>query len=95
MLADRWYASSKTCSGCGWGDENLTLADRTFHCQQCGFVIDRDLNAAINVAKLAESSSDTLNACGAESAGTPRKKRVKLAAMKQEQNAEHGLSMFG
>ena len=89
ILANRWEPSSKTCSGCGWVDDDLTLADRTFHCQQCGLVIDRDLNAAINLERLAASSADTLNACGAESAGMPRKKRVKLAAMKQEPNALH------
>jgi transposase len=34
-------------------DETVTLADRTFHCQQCGLVMDRDLIAAINLVKLA------------------------------------------
>jgi putative transposase len=87
LLASRWEPSSKTCSGCGWGDEHLTLADRVFHCEQCGLVIDRDLNAAINLERLAESSSDTQNACGAESAGAKRKPRAKLSAVKQEPNA--------
>ena len=64
VVADRWFASSKTCSECGWVDENLTLADRMFHCLACGLVMDRDLNAARNLAKLAGSSSDSLNACG-------------------------------
>ncbi len=63
VLADRWYASSKTCSGCGWYDETLELNNRTFHCQNqqvpCGLVMDRDLNAAINLAGLAASSADT------------------------------------
>ncbi len=80
ILASRWEPSSKTCSGCGWVDDDLMLADRTFHCEQCGLVIDRDLNAALNLAKLAGSSSDSLNACGAGSAGPPRKRRVKLPA---------------
>ncbi|HLW03225.1 MAG TPA: RNA-guided endonuclease TnpB family protein [Ktedonobacterales bacterium] len=48
ILADRWEPSSKTCSGCGWYDEGLQLSDRTFHCQACGLVLDRDWNAAIN-----------------------------------------------
>ncbi len=87
VLASRWEPSSKTCSGCGWVDENLRLSDRTFHCQQCGLVLDRDLNAALNLAKLAESSSDTVNACGEASAGPRRKTRVKLAPVKQEPNA--------
>ena len=84
ILADRWEPSSKTCSGCGWVNKDLTLADRTFHCQACGLVRDRDLNAAINLSKLAGSSSESRNACGGASAGTPRKKRVKLTPVKQE-----------
>ncbi len=49
QLVDRWYASSRTCSGCGWHDEDLTLADRVFVCHDCGLAIDRDENAAINI----------------------------------------------
>jgi putative transposase len=95
ILADRWEPSSKRCSGCGWLDEDLTLSDRTFHCQQCGLILDRDLNAAINLKQLAGSSSDSQNACGAVSAGAKRKPRVKLAAVKQEPNARSGLSILG
>jgi putative transposase len=90
ILADRWEPSSKRCSGCGWLDEDLTLSDRTFHCERCALTLDRDLNAAINLAQLAGSSSDSQNACGAASAGTRRKPRVKLAARKQEPNAWSG-----
>jgi putative transposase len=58
VVADRWEPSSKTCSGCGWIDAGLTLADRTFQCRNpqdtCGLVLDRDLNAAINLCKLAK-----------------------------------------
>jgi len=53
ILADRWEPSSKTCSGCGWYNEALTLADRVFVCIDCGSVKDRDYNAAQNLAKLA------------------------------------------
>jgi putative transposase len=49
QLVDRWYPSSKTCSCCGWVDEDLTLADRVFICEACGLSIDRDLNAARNI----------------------------------------------
>jgi len=55
ILADRWYASSKACSGCGCIKDDLTLADREYHCEHCGLEIDRDLNAAINLAALGES----------------------------------------
>jgi Putative transposase DNA-binding domain len=47
QTADRWEPTSKRCSGCGWLDEDLTLSDRVFHCEQCGLVLERDLNAAI------------------------------------------------
>ena len=94
ILADRWEPSSKRCSGCGWVDADLTLSDRIYHCEQCGLVLDRDLNAAINLMKLAGSSSDSLNACGAVSAGAKHTPRVKPAAVKQEPDAEHGVSIL-
>ncbi len=95
ILADRWEPSSKTCSTCGWINVKLTLSTRTFHCEQCGLVLDRDLNAAINLEKLAGSSSDSQTACGAASAGAKHTPRVKLTAKKQEPNARDGLSRSG
>jgi putative transposase len=50
--ADRWYPSSKICSTCGRRKPNLTLANRTYACDHCGVALDRDLNAAINLARL-------------------------------------------
>jgi len=49
-LADRWYPSSKTCSSCKAVKTKLALSERTFICGHCGLVLDRDLNAAINLA---------------------------------------------
>ncbi len=46
---DRWYASSKTCSCCGHKKEEMLLSERIFHCTECGLIIDRDLNASINI----------------------------------------------
>ena len=68
LLADRWFPSSKTCSNCGQKKESLSLSERTFNCGSCGFTLDRDLNAAINLADLAVSS--TVSACGVDSADT-------------------------
>ena len=51
--ADRFFASSKTCSACGSKKEDLTLSDRQYHCSHCGTSIDRDVNAAINLRTLA------------------------------------------
>ncbi len=84
LLASRWEPTSKVCSGCGWVDDNLSLADRTFRCEQCGLVMDRDLNAAKNLAKLADSSSESRNACGEESSGQGFVALVKLSSVKQE-----------
>ncbi|MCP2322220.1 putative transposase [Hamadaea flava] len=50
MTADRWFASSKTCSVCGAVAASLTLSQRVFACAVCGFEADRDLNAAANLA---------------------------------------------
>ena len=50
-VADRWLPSSKTCSGCGVVREDLDLSTRTYSCQTCGLVLNRDLNAAINLAR--------------------------------------------
>jgi IS605 OrfB family transposase len=72
VVADRFFASSKTCSGCGWVKAKLTLAERTFRCEACGLVVDRDLNAARNLAKLVDcivaagSGPEALNARGAD-----------------------------
>jgi putative transposase len=49
--ADRWYPSSKTCSGCGQVKPDLTLSDRAYRCGSCGLELDRDVNAAINLAR--------------------------------------------
>lgn len=48
-LSNRFYASSKTCSQCGSIKKDLKLSDRTYICPECGAIIDRDLNAAINL----------------------------------------------
>jgi len=65
MRADRWFPSSKTCSRCGCIKDELTLADRTFTCDDCGFEIDRDLNAAKNLAALGRTCESRGIACGA------------------------------
>lgn len=50
VIANKFYSSSKTCSCCGHIKQDLKLKDRVFKCPNCGFEIDRDLNAAINLA---------------------------------------------
>lgn len=49
--ADKWYPSSKTCSECGHIKAKLSLSERTYICEECGCVIDRDYNASINLSR--------------------------------------------
>jgi putative transposase len=74
VVADRWFPSSKTCSACGEVKAKLPLAERTYRCEHCGLVVDRDLNAALNLAAygqrvVAVSGTETQNARGG---GHPR-----------------------
>ena len=77
VVADRWFPSSKTCSGCRAVKPKLSLSERVFTCEACGLVIDRDLNAAINLAQLVEhavagSGPETINGRGADRKTRPR-----------------------
>lgn len=82
VVADRFYASSKTCSACGHKLDELPLAVREWACPVCGAIHDRDVNAAINLKNLAVSS--TVSACGEQGSGSGRKTRAKPASAKQE-----------
>jgi putative transposase len=59
MVADRWYPSSKTCSACGRRKPSLPLACRIYRCEHCGLAVDRDHNAAINLAALVGAVTGT------------------------------------
>ena len=49
VIADKYYASSKTCSCCG-NKQEMKVDKRIYKCNKCGLILDRDLNAAINLA---------------------------------------------
>jgi putative transposase len=51
VRVNRFYPSSKTCSQCGTVKAKLPLDERSYHCGACGLVLDRDVNAAINLAR--------------------------------------------
>ena len=53
VVADRYYPSSKRCSSCAVVKHTLSLSERSYHCDSCGFTSDRDLNAAINLKQYA------------------------------------------
>jgi putative transposase len=59
VSADRFYPSSKTCSDCGTVKAKLCLSERVFSCEACGFSLDRDENAARNLASLALAITQT------------------------------------
>jgi putative transposase len=77
VVCDRWFASSKTCSRCGVTKERMALAERFFACDRCELVVDRDRNAAANLAAWAErarapdrqAGGRATNASGGEGAG--------------------------
>jgi putative transposase len=64
IVADRWFPSSKTCSGCATVKTKLSLSERSYRCGNCGLILDRDTNAAQNLLHLAASGAERLNACG-------------------------------
>lgn len=76
-LADRFYPSTRRCSGCGHVGEALPLSKRTFRCSRCGHEADRDTNAAaclgqypdLDWPRVAAKQAETKNVCGEESAG--------------------------
>ena len=80
IVADRWFPSSKTCSACGAAKATLSLSERTHRCDACGLVLDRDLNAARNLLKLAASGAESQNARG----GTVRPGSAGRAPVKRE-----------
>jgi putative transposase len=77
VLAGRFYPSSKTCSGCGAVKAKLRLSERTYRCRSCGLVLDRDLNAARNLAALVDggASSPSRGATVNVPTGSPGKAR--------------------
>ncbi|BAZ80099.1 transposase, IS607 family protein [Sphaerospermopsis kisseleviana NIES-73] len=77
VIVDRYYPSSKTCSSCGEKKSSLSLSQRVFKCDNCGFEIDRDLNAAINLKQ--EAVRLIVLACGLDSADTARVKQEEKA----------------
>lgn len=69
VVADRFFPSSQMCSSCGQLHD-IPLSQRVMRCA-CGLEIDRDLNAAINLERVAASSAETENACGGQGSGLP------------------------
>jgi putative transposase len=92
IAADRWFASGKTCPGCGAVKARLLLSKRTCACAACGLVADRDVNAARNLAEygnrlVAGSGPETLNGRGADRQTPPG---VQVAVKRQPGTRQRG-----
>jgi putative transposase len=84
VKANQWFASSKLCSSCGHKKEILKLSERIYKCENCGLEIDRDLNAAINLANYSSTSKcEGTKACGEVNSSSEKKCRT---SMKHEIN---------
>ena len=97
VKAGRWYPSSKTCSGCGCVKAKLALAERTYTCTDCGLVIDRDTNSAVNLARLALTAAATDPSAGFDTGGADRKTTASAAqvATKPEPEPEQETACAG
>jgi IS605 OrfB family transposase len=91
LVADRWYPSSKTCSGCCAVKTKLALSEREYQCGTCGLVLDRDLNAARNLAALA-AEYDTAGSGPVAGRGADQKTRPggQVAVKRQPGTASAG-----
>ena len=93
-IVDRWYPSSKTCSACGRVKAKLPLNERTYRCEHCGLVMDRDLNAAINI-NVAGSAPETINAHGETVKRNDPSGRATLDSVKCEPSKRPGAVRLG
>jgi len=101
VIADRWYPSSKRCSGsrCGEVKDDLDLSQRVYQCDRCGLVIDRDLNAARNLAQYKptgmSSSQSTVSSTGSDACEEDvRPAWSGQTSMKQEPNCNLAMPRF-
>jgi len=80
VMADRFYASSKTCSDCGAKNDELRLNDRWWVCPSCGTHHDRDANAAANLRDMAASCVATTPDGEADHASRKREPGIEPAS---------------
>jgi putative transposase len=86
VRVDTFYPSSKTCSQCGTVKATLSLDERMFHCEACGLVIDRDLNAAINLAR--KGLPGTSSGTGRGGEASPAQQKLAATAHPDEASAD-------
>ena len=90
---DRWFPSTRTCSECGAVRPNMDLSERTFVCHSCGVMIDRDLNAALNLR-----NAESYPASGRGAEISPAISGCQATAVKRQETAvrdNQRLSLIG
>ena len=85
---DSFYPSSKTCSNCGNVKDKLLLSERTYHCNECGYIIDRDLNASINILEAGLKIIEATDAIAGTSLKNQSLRSSKKTQIKSEKNYE-------
>jgi putative transposase len=83
VVVDRWFPSSKLCSGCGHLKAAMPLGERVFRCEACPLVLDRDVNAALNIL----AAGLAVSACGAGVRPNQRKLGTQPAAKQETSRA--------
>lgn len=96
LVCDRWEPTSKRCSCCGTVKPKLSLAERVYHCAECGATMDRDVNAARNIGRMAVAPDvgETQNARGG-SVRPPRPRSGRHDPLKREGPAASARSPGG
>lgn len=86
IVHDRFFPSSKTCSRCGHVQDVLPLSQRIYRCEKCGLVIDRDLNAALNLepggTRLQDVEGEALASEQSEVKPSPKKRQPSVVSRK-------------
>jgi putative transposase len=85
QFVSTFFPSTKLCSSCGHKKE-ISLDERTYECDSCGMIMDRDLNASKNLEQFYSASSARINACGDERFIKGVKAPKRCSSMKQESN---------
>jgi len=100
VKADRFFASSKTCSSCRAVKAKLLFENRTYHCEACGLTLDRDLNAAINLARWASTApavnttpAGTSSVAGRRGEARPARQNIDETAHPDEASTEAPLAV--
>ncbi|HUZ40483.1 MAG TPA: RNA-guided endonuclease TnpB family protein [Acidimicrobiales bacterium] len=92
VKVDRFYPSSKTCNRCGTVKTKLSLGERVFCCEACGLSINRDVNAAINLARQGLAGTSSVTGRG----GEVRPKHQNLVAMAHpEESSTEASALIG